>query len=131
MRGLRPKFGVGLLVLITLWVAGYLAGLRYGSGELQRMRDTLEVAITTRTYDVADLVTRNGAATTNASVSRDLKSLCTLIEKTIDGGWDSRLDVSLSTSSADRALVVTQTGACHAKIEALLADLRSMARNRN
>lgn len=120
MRRLRLRFGVGFLLLLPLWVAGYLSGIRYRSSQMQHMQAMLDGAITSRTYDVADIVSPD---------YESLKNLCSLIEATIDGKWEFRNDVSLGFSSVDRTLSVTQTGAVHARIEDLLQQVRARSLN--
>ena len=116
-RGIQ--FGIGSVLALTACVAGYFSAYRFGIDELIA---TNQKKISVRNYEVSDLLSGN-----TARAETDLTAVQRFIEATTAGEWivDS---LTIQPYPANQSLVITQTGSGHAKIQKLLADLRSHAK---
>lgn len=112
------QFGTGTLLLLTACVAGYFSAYRFGYEEIMSARAR---AISTRTYDVSDLLSDN-----DALAAQELVQIEQLIEGTTAGIWLAESH-SMLPYPANRSLVIRQSGSGHSKIQKLLADLRSLS----
>lgn len=120
MKSFRLKFGVGMLFVITACEAGYMSGYEWGSDD--RRQEEVDKKITTRSYNVDDII----AATGDVPVATQLKTLCKLLEQTIDpDGW-KREGMSITVWERSKTLTIVQSGKQHSNIEKLFASLRQL-----
>lgn len=120
MQQSKFRFGIGFLFFITSCVAGYLAAYNFGIDEI---RQRLDRRISTRTYDLRDLISPIGTK----SVQTDLATLRDLIVFSSGTEWTSS-KFKVIPFPSNGSLIVTQTGRDHRKLQILLDQLRDQVK---
>lgn len=131
-RSIRPehrrrfvlRFGVASLLFLVTCIAGYLGG--YNSGMRNGAADQAALAVSTRSYEVGDLIRPLDSPTGWVAVESDYDELVDLISSTIcseewqTGGGEIR------PFPSSKSLVVNCRGVVHDELSRLLKQLRDL-----
>lgn len=119
------RFSLAGFLFVVACLAGYLGG--YREGVRRGTDDKAAAAVTTRIYDVADLIRPLDEPLDWVATEEDFAELIELITSTITAeSWGPGQGGSINAFPKNRSLVIANRGVVHDEIDQLFGQIRRL-----